>query len=101
MIDVKTLHIGSHVEYKGKIVRICSLKTNMANYDELQMMALFIVVFVRLLQACITPRSGCARKSSLKLSLSLASVIINLSVTIGKFSTILAEIIPYVRLFLL
>lgn len=33
-IDIKTLHIGSHVEYKGKIVRICSLKTNMANYDE-------------------------------------------------------------------
>lgn len=34
MIDIKTLRIGSHVEYKGKIVRICSLKTNMANYDE-------------------------------------------------------------------
>lgn len=33
MIDVKTLHIGSHVEYKGKIVRICSLKAKMANYD--------------------------------------------------------------------
>lgn len=34
MIDVKTLRIGSHVEYKGKIVRICSLKARMANYDD-------------------------------------------------------------------
>lgn len=33
MIDIKTLRIGSHVEYEGKRVRICSLKTNMANYD--------------------------------------------------------------------
>ena len=34
MIDIKTLRIGSHVEYEGKRVRICSLKTNMANYDD-------------------------------------------------------------------
>jgi hypothetical protein len=33
-VDVKTLRIGSHVEYEGKRVRICSLKTNMANYDD-------------------------------------------------------------------
>lgn len=33
-VDIKTLRIGSHVEYEGKRVRICSLKTNMANYDD-------------------------------------------------------------------
>lgn len=33
-VDIKTLRIGSHVEYDGKRVRICSLKTNMANYDD-------------------------------------------------------------------
>lgn len=34
MIDIKTLHIGSHVEYDGKPVRICGITKRKIGYHE-------------------------------------------------------------------